>query len=76
MTAFTQEICFLLIKITLYQLLGGFVSLLLKLHNSLPFIGVHYDLFYGIVNHSKSQLGPCTITFPERNGDPNDLTVY
>ena len=24
--------------------------------------------------HSKSQLGNCTITFPERNGDPNNLS--
>ena len=33
-----------------------------------------YHLLGGIYGpltcHSKSQLGPCTITFPERNGDP------
>ena len=33
-----------------------------------------YHLLGGIygplICHSKSQLGPCTITFPERNGDP------
>ena len=28
--------------------------------------GIYGPLTY----HSKSQLGPCTITFPERNGDP------
>ena len=67
-----EIVYFLLIKITSYQLLGGFVSLLLKLHISFPFIGVHYAFFYDI---GKPQQVTTTTTFPERNGDPNNLAI-
>ena len=38
------------------------------------FIPIAWGIFWAY--HSKSQLGPRTITFPERNGDPNNAETH
>ena len=40
--------------------------------NSNDFVPIAWELCGQLVYYNKSQLGSCSITFTERNGDPNN----